>query len=674
MHYRQFTRLICLCLPGLLCSAISANGQGRVLFTVAVSSGDLDRQDSPASFALEDVTIPADPSNYRLVEIRGKTKTAVPFQLDHGRPARLWWILSGATPSGAKRVYEFSTLDQALGTNASELRAFRENGGIVVQNSGKNVLRYQHEAVLPPAGKKDLYRRGGFIHPLWSPKGAVLTRIQPPDHLHHYGIWNPWTRTTFEGRSVDFWNLGDGQGTVKVAANPILHTGPVFADIAARHEHVDLSAPHPSGAKTALDEIWHIRVWNSGSENGPYLVDVQSILSCATDSAFKINAYRYQGFGFRATEKWDDRTAVLLSSEGKNKSDGNATRARWLDVRGVSDFGRSGILFMTHPLNHNFPEQLRIWPTGINEGKENVFINFNPAQEQDWVLLPGKSYTLNYRMLVYDGELSPETMEKRWRDYAHPPKVTLLLNGPSEPKRVLVYTKNGKGYVHDNRAASVQAIQQLGLTHGFSVDASENPADIAEDNLKKYHLVVLSNTNNETFDTDAQKLAFQRYIQAGGGLVGIHSASGSERQWPWFWRTLGGKFKRHPPLQSFDIQVVDHYHPSTLHLGEVWPWEDECYYLDQLNPAVHVLLAADMNTIEDDKKGEYPATTFGNRFPLSWCYETSLGRVWYTALGHKIEYYANPDFQQHLLGGILWVLDGANQLDYSKATNALQMD
>lgn len=145
-------------------------------------------------------------------------------------------------------------------------------------------------------------------------------------------------------------------------------------------------------------------------------------------SIFTINAYRYQGFSIRATEKWNDETARLLTSEGKDKSNGNGTRARWCDVSGVSDFGNSGILFMTHPQNYNFPEQLRIWPTGMNEGKENVYLNFNPAQEQDWVLHPGKGYTLNYRMIVYDGELSTKTMETYWQDYVNPARVEIVPN------------------------------------------------------------------------------------------------------------------------------------------------------------------------------------------------------------------------------------------------------
>jgi hypothetical protein len=78
---------------------------------------------------------------------------------------------------------------------------------------------------------------------------------------------------------------------------------------------------------------------------------------------------------------------------------------------------------MSHPANHDHPEHLRIWPTGTNEGKENVFVNFNPAQDRDWRLAPGRTYTLRYRMLVYDGALDARRAEQAWRDFAHPPRV-----------------------------------------------------------------------------------------------------------------------------------------------------------------------------------------------------------------------------------------------------------
>ena len=173
----------------------------------------------------------------------------------------------------------------------------------------------------------------------------------------------------------------------------------------------------------ALKEIWDVRVWDVADD--AWLIDFTSRMNCATDSILKIIQYRYQGFGFRATEKWDDRTATLLTSEGKNKEDGNSTRARWCDVNGISDFGTSGVLFITHPSNYNYPEPIRIWPVGTNEGKENVFFNFNPAMDRDWVLEPGNDYQLKYRMFVYDGKIDRQKAEQLWADFAHPPSVSI---------------------------------------------------------------------------------------------------------------------------------------------------------------------------------------------------------------------------------------------------------
>ena len=240
-------------------------------------------------------------------------------------------------------------------------------------------------------------------------------------------------------------------------------------------------------------------------------------------------------------------------------------------------------------------------------------------------------------------------------------------NSPVELK-VLVYTKNETGpnkYVHDNIDASVKAIEKIGSENDFKVDVSDNPDDINESNLKQYNCVILSNTNNITFDTDDQKLAFVRYVHAGGGIVGIHSACGSEREWPWFWAMLGGKFERHPPLQSFDIKVVRHDHPSTEFLGDVWQWEDEFYYLKHLNPDLIYLLAGDLRTLDDKGMSEYPGEVFGNYFPLAWYHEFEGGRIFYTALGHKIEYYEDDNFTRHILGGIKWASGDGNGPDYS---------
>jgi type 1 glutamine amidotransferase len=233
----------------------------------------------------------------------------------------------------------------------------------------------------------------------------------------------------------------------------------------------------------------------------------------------------------------------------------------------------------------------------------------------------------------------------------------------AELPAALVYTRNhvtgGGGYVHDNIAASVEMLRQLGERGGFTIEATDDPAVFTDDNLKKYRLLIFSNSNNEAFENDDQREVFRRFIQAGGGFVGIHCASASERQWPYYWAVVGGKFRSHPKLQPFTLHVVDKTHPATAHLGDRWEWEDEFYFSDNLNPGIRVLLAGDLSTLDAPDKGRYPGVVFGDRFPLAWCQEFDGGRQFYTALGHKIEYYSDPKFQQHVLGGILWCLKSA---------------
>ena len=225
-----------------------------------------------------------------------------------------------------------------------------------------------------------------------------------------------------------------------------------------------------------------------------------------------------------------------------------------------------------------------------------------------------------------------------------------------DEKRVLIYTKNGEGYVHENIAASVAAMELICVEEGILTEVSDQPSVFTSENLERYDAIIFSNSNNEGFDTKEQKKAFQEFIRSGGGFMAIHSANATEREWPWFWAMVGGKFIRHAPHQEFDVLVTDADHPSTDHLPARWTIKDECYYSFQLNPDIHVLLSADMTTVEDEGKDEYPGETFGQQFPLAWCHQFEGGRQFYTALGHDPWFYEDPLFVEHLRGGLKWVM------------------
>ena len=234
-------------------------------------------------------------------------------------------------------------------------------------------------------------------------------------------------------------------------------------------------------------------------------------------------------------------------------------------------------------------------------------------------------------------------------------------------KHVLVFTKNGKGYVHENIPASIAAIQKFGTENNFTVDTTTNSALFTDDNLKKYDAIIFSNTNNNVFDTEEQKIAFMRYIQSGGGFMGIHSASGTERHWKWFKLMLGATFLRHPPFQKFTVHVLDRKHPAVKNLSAQWETNDECYFFKEINPSVHVLLYSDISTIKESADGKnITPDIFGNRYPAAWCQEFDGGRLFYTALGHSKEDYSNATYLTHLLEGLKWVVDKPKP-DYKKA-------
>ncbi|MBP7731258.1 MAG: PmoA family protein, partial [Bacteroidales bacterium] len=297
-----------------------------------------------------------------------------------------------------------------------------------IEKDGKPVLDYAVKMVYPPAKVDTMYKRNGFIHPMYSPSGNVLTRISAPDHYHHFGIWNPWTRVRIKNHVTDFWNLYTHQGTVRFAGVNSIIEGPVYGGFNVRHEHVDFQGKKPE--ELTFNEVWDVRVWNTDPVNGlkTWLVDLTSYLSVATDTAVLLEAYRYGGgIGFRATAEWNNKNSWVVTSEGKTRIDADGTRARWTDVGGMFEGkGTSGIVFFSHPSNREHPEPMRVWPIDQN-GRGDVYFEFCPTRDKEWTLEPGNVYMLKYRMIVYDGKIDKTIADRIWNDFAHPPVVKVLI-------------------------------------------------------------------------------------------------------------------------------------------------------------------------------------------------------------------------------------------------------
>jgi hypothetical protein len=357
-----------------------------------------------------------------LQRIVGNKKIPVPFQVEHGYHRFLWWTVSGGTAADQQtQVFELSKGKAPQSADPSIVLQ-DEDGDLVLSEAGKKIIQYNYKTVYPPKGLDSVYRRSGFIHPLWSPSGHELTRRNPPDHPHHVGIWNPWTEVSFEGKTVDFWNLVKKEGTVRFSKFVSKTEGPIYSGFEALQEHIVYGDTTQKTEKVAMNEVWDVRVYNIGTKM--WLWDFTSSLNCATTEPVILKAYRYAGFGFRATPDWNNQNSKVLTSAGKTRKDADSSRARWCMIDGDVGGGHSGVLFMGHPANYNFPEPMRIWRENMN-GRGDVFFNFCPTRNMDWTLTPGNRYVLKYRLLVYDGTITPALAEKTWNGFAHPPEVII---------------------------------------------------------------------------------------------------------------------------------------------------------------------------------------------------------------------------------------------------------
>ena len=390
------------------------------LATITVEAGKHTRIDTPVFVTLEAIPDLVSADSIRLVEAKPSGPTPVAVQIEPSNSPRLWWILSGTTPAGSRRTYQLMKGDVKPSAADGTVEVTKDDSVLQIRQGDTKVLQYNYASVPPPQGKSELYTRSGFIHPLWSPTGDVLTEVHPPDHIHHLGIWMPWTKTKFKGQEVDFWNLGSGLGTVRFVKFLSTTSGPVYGGFKAEHEHVALKTA--DGEKAVLDEIWDVRVYNiGGPEKGYWLWDFVSTQRCVADSPLYQEQYRYGGFGFRGAAEWVDENSMYLTSEGKTRKDAHATRARWCEAAGAIKGKWAGITFMSHPQNFQHPEPMRIWPPEM----KNVFFNWAPSQATDWVMEPGKDHVFRYRQYVHEGKVEVADAERMWRDFAEPPKVTL---------------------------------------------------------------------------------------------------------------------------------------------------------------------------------------------------------------------------------------------------------
>ena len=337
---------------------------------------------------------------------------AVPFQ--KAADGNIVFVLPSI---GAQSIKRFTLSARPSAANQNRAYAYPENGQVKVSASERKVFIYQgEESALPREDIKPLFKRGGYIHPVFSPSGRQVTDDYPPNHVHHHGIWFPWTKTSFEGRAPDFWNMGEGKGKVEFVKLNETWSGPVHAGFEAEHRFVDLTSGSP---KTALNETWQVTAYDLPQARY-FAFDLVSTQTCASSSPLILPKYHYGGLGFRGNWAWNgEKNCKFLTSNGEtDRKKGNETRGNWVHMGGEVDGQFTGVAILSHPDNFRSPQPMRLHPS-------EPFFCFAPSQVDDWKIEPGKPYVSKYRFIVSDGPADKKQVDQLWQSYAHPPKVVV---------------------------------------------------------------------------------------------------------------------------------------------------------------------------------------------------------------------------------------------------------
>ncbi|HEX6909779.1 MAG TPA: PmoA family protein [Longimicrobium sp.] len=405
-------------LLALVCGFTAASMAAERRVSVTIEAGDFDRRETPVTFPL-----PRGLGGFRFAE-QGDQRHALQTDgtnatlrlgvLPRGTTARFVLVGQDAS-SGAFDILSSGGSSLVAGREATALGFHHvqvPRSGSLVTN---RLFAYQAEpGPFPRDNIKALFRRGGYLHPLHTPRGhAVVTDDFPPNHVHHHGVWWAWTKTEFDGRKPDFWNMGDGKGRVEFVGLDAHWSGPLHAGFRSRHNFIDLTGARPA---VALHESWQVTAYTPYGWQDHWFFDLVSEQRCASTNALKLPEYHYGGIGLRGNWAWNGATnAQFLTSEGEtDRVKAHAQRARWCDMSGLIDGQAAGIAVLCHPSNFRAPQPMRVHPG-------EPFFCYAPQQLGDMAIKPGDTYVSRYRIVVHDGPANRAELDRLWNDYAHPP-------------------------------------------------------------------------------------------------------------------------------------------------------------------------------------------------------------------------------------------------------------
>ncbi|RYE53690.1 MAG: hypothetical protein EOP48_13870 [Sphingobacteriales bacterium] len=306
--------------------------------------------------------------------------------------------------------------------NKSKIQVLRTPAEIKFSIKNKQVIGFQTGNRQVPDGIEPVYLRGGYIHPVLSPSGLQVSDDFPLNHKHHHGVWTAWTKTRFEGRSPDFWNMADNTGTIVLEKINEVNDGIVFGSLKSTNAYYDKTV---SPNKKVLREDWDIKIFNiENAVKSYYLFDIELKQQCTSPDPLELIKYTYGGLGFRGNWLWNgEGKTYFLTSEGKDRNKGDTTTANWVRISGRIGDKLTGVTVLSHPDNFRSPQPIRIH-------QKEPFFCFAPPQQGNFTIKPGETYTARYRFIVYDGEPDQNFINQLWNDYADPIKVEIETKFP----------------------------------------------------------------------------------------------------------------------------------------------------------------------------------------------------------------------------------------------------
>ncbi len=238
--------------------------------------------------------------------------------------------------------------------------------------------------------------------------------------------------------------------------------------------------------------------------------------------------------------------------------------------------------------------------------------------------------------------------------------MSLLVSATVQAKqfKAFLFTKTD-GWHHESINEAVVAMRKMAADHFFDIDWHEDASRINDENLRQYDVIIFMLTTGDILNAE-QQAAMERFVRSGKGFVGIHSASDTEYEWPWYTQLVGRQFIIHPVIQSAKITVTS----RRLAGFEQWPeslwWTDEWYeFGPEKVEGLNYILTLDESSYDPKADwGEVKGVGMGKFHPLAWYHNFDGGRSFYTSLGHMPETYRKPLFLAHVYGGLFWAATG----------------